>query len=190
MPHTPPPVSTLEMHATSGEREPAARLRAVGLETGRAGGIGHVKLLVTADRLHASVGLAHEEARLAAGNHQSENSLVFFEIGQIVVGEEHLAARPAYKDTDRTPALASARAASTRTSSSCRTPNSKPLDWFTTRLKTRHPSQRERTRRRRSFEPDVVQQFRRKFDPQRTLGRTPPPVMDRNHGVKAGLGSD
>jgi hypothetical protein len=32
-----------------------------------------------------------------------------------------------------------------------------------------------------------VQQLRWKLDPQRALGRAPPPVVDSNHGVRAGL---
>jgi len=58
---------------------------------------GHLKFLMAANRLNASIPLADKKSCLPAGDYQRQNSPVFFEVGQIVVGEKHLAARPAHK---------------------------------------------------------------------------------------------
>ncbi len=55
---------------------------------------------MTADRLHASIGLAHEKTSPASGHDQSENPLMLFEISQVVIGQEHVAALPANKRPD------------------------------------------------------------------------------------------
>jgi hypothetical protein len=54
---------------------------------------------MAADRLHAAIGLAHEKARPATRNNQRKNSLMAFEIGQIIIGEKHFSALPANKRT-------------------------------------------------------------------------------------------
>ena len=57
--------------------------------------VGDLELLVTADRLDAPLGVPHKKTGTAAGHDQGEKALMLFEIGQIVIREEHLPTFPA-----------------------------------------------------------------------------------------------
>src|SRR5438309_268331 len=62
---------------------------------------GYRKFFMTANGLDASVRLADEDAGPAACHHQRKQSLMLFEISQVVVGEKHLASRPADENSKR-----------------------------------------------------------------------------------------
>src|SRR6185312_13512473 len=60
-----------------------------------------LEFFVAADRLDASIWLADEEACLTARNDQGQDALMFFEVCQILIGEEYFAARTANESAHR-----------------------------------------------------------------------------------------